>query len=108
MASVADIARDSGRPFLESHRWIRFELDVSGMPWLFWEQLGEAKSKCLHIERHRSRRGVSEELSSLYLAKGALATTAIEGNTPSEEQALQAVEGQLKLRGDLRGGKAKA
>ncbi len=97
MASAADIARDSGRTFLDSHSWVRFELDLSEMPWLFWEQLGEAKSKCLHIETTPIPPGVSAELSSIYLAKGALATTAIEGNTLNEEQALLAVEGQLRL-----------
>ena len=97
MASAADIAKDSRRAFLESHGWISFELNLREMPWLFWEQLGEAKSKCLHIERTPIPPGISQELSSLYLAKGALASTAIEGNTLSEEQALQAVEGQLRL-----------
>jgi Fic family protein len=67
------------------------------MPWQFWEQIGEAKSKCLHIETTPIPPGVSRELSSLYLAKGALATTAIEGNTLNEEQALLAIEGQLRL-----------
>jgi cell filamentation protein, protein adenylyltransferase len=67
------------------------------MPWLFWEQLGEAKSKCLHIETTPIPPSVSNRLSSLYLAKGALATTAIEGNTLNEEQSLEAVEGQLEL-----------
>ena len=36
-------------------------------------------------------------MSALYLAKGALATTAIEGNTLTEAQALEAVQGQLRL-----------
>jgi Fic family protein len=97
LASAADIAADSERAFLESHRWIRFELDLREMPWLFWEQIGEARSKCLHIETTPIPPGVAAELSSLYLAKGALATTAIEGNTLSEEQALEATEGQLRL-----------
>jgi Fic family protein len=67
------------------------------MPWQFWELIGEAKSKCVHIETTPIPPGVSNELSSLYLAKGALATTAIEGNTLNEKQALQAIKGQLRL-----------
>lgn len=37
------------------------------------------------------------ELHQLFLARGVLATTAIEGNTLSEDEALQAVEGVLEL-----------
>ena len=40
---------------------------------------------------------VSKTIHQLYLAKGALATTAIEGNTLSEEEALAAVAGSLDL-----------
>jgi len=36
-------------------------------------------------------------LNAVYLAKGALATTAIEGNTLSEQEALQRVQGKLEL-----------
>ncbi len=82
---------------MESHPWIKFRLDLSQMAWQFWELIGEAKSKCVHIETTPIPPGVSSELASLYLAKGALATTAIEGNTLNEEQALQAIEGQLRL-----------
>jgi hypothetical protein len=97
MARLADIARDSGRDFLGSHPWIRFELDLQGAPWPFWEQIGEARSKCQQIAKTPLPPDVSRELSSLYLAKGGRATTAIEGNTLREEQALAAVRGQLQL-----------
>jgi Fic family protein len=97
MTRPADIARDSRRPFLESHPWIRFEVDLQRVPWRFWEQLGEARSKCRHIATTPLPPAVSQNLSALYLAKGALATTAIEGNTLTEEQALEAVQGQLQL-----------
>jgi Fic family protein len=40
---------------------------------------------------------VAEELHQLYLAKGVLATTAIEGNTLSEEQVLKHLQGELRL-----------
>ncbi len=97
MARPADITRDSKRPFRDSHPWVTFELDLQRVPWLFWEQLGEARSKCRHIATTPLPPAVSQGLSALYLAKGALATTAIEGNTLTEEQALEAVQGQLQL-----------
>jgi cell filamentation protein, protein adenylyltransferase len=40
---------------------------------------------------------VASDLSALFLAKGVHATTAIEGNTLTEEEALDAVRGQLEL-----------
>lgn len=67
------------------------------MPWLFWEQLGEARSKCLHIATSPLPPAMARQLSALYLAKGVHATTAIEGNTLTEEQALELVQGQLEL-----------
>jgi Fic family protein len=39
----------------------------------------------------------ARQLYRIYLAKGALATTAIEGNTLSEEEVLQHLDGKLKL-----------
>jgi Fic family protein len=99
MPSPADISRDSGRRFLQSHPWIRFALDLrdARVPWQFWEQLGEARAKCQQIAKTPLPPAISQRLSTLYLAKGALATTAIEGNMLSEQQALDAVQGQLQL-----------
>lgn len=51
--------------------------------------LGEAASKCEHIAGVPLRPSVAQELHRLYLAKGALATTAIEGNTLTENEVLQ-------------------
>lgn len=59
--------------------------------------LGEAASKCEHIANVPLRPSTAEELNKLYLAKGALATTAIEGNTLSEEEVVQHLEGKLRL-----------
>ena len=59
--------------------------------------LGEARSKVEHVAGSLLKPAVAEQLHLLFLAKGALATTAIEGNTLSEEQALQAVQGTLDL-----------
>jgi Fic family protein len=60
-------------------------------------KLGECQSKCEHIAGVPLIPAVAERLHQLYLAKGSLATTAIEGNTLSEDEALQLIRGDLKL-----------
>lgn len=59
--------------------------------------ISEARSKCEHIANVPLRPATAQELHKLYLAKGALATTAIEGNTLSEEQVLKLLEDDLHL-----------
>jgi Fic family protein len=96
MATQLDINQDN-REYLESHPWITFRLDVSSVPWTFWEQVGEARSKCRHLSKTPLPPELARKMERLYLAKGARATTAIEGNSLSEEQAVAAVEGNLDL-----------
>jgi Fic family protein len=59
--------------------------------------LGECQSKCEHIAGTPLQPSVSDSLHSVYLAKGVAATAAIEGNTLSEEQVRQQIEGKLKV-----------
>jgi Fic family protein len=59
--------------------------------------LGEAQSKCHHVGGVPLLPATAIRLHRLYLAKGALATTAIEGNTLSEEQVLAHLDGRLEL-----------
>jgi Fic family protein len=59
--------------------------------------LGEAASKCEHIAAVPLEPATAERLHRLYLAKGALATTAIEGNTLTEQEVLAHLEGKLQL-----------
>jgi len=59
--------------------------------------LGEAVSKCEHLAGVPLRPATARELNQIYLAKGVLATTAIEGNTLSEEEVRKLLEGELKL-----------
>jgi hypothetical protein len=81
----------------QTHPWISFRFDFSPATPQLWLLLGEAQSKCEHIAGVPLRPNVAKELHQLYLAKGVLATTAIEGNTLSEEQVLKHIQGQLKL-----------
>jgi len=62
-----------------------------------WMLLGEASSKCEHIAGVPLQPKTAERLYQLYLAKGAAATTAIEGNTLTEDEVLKRIEGNLKL-----------
>jgi Fic family protein len=59
--------------------------------------LGEAQSKCEHIAGVPLKPETAEELQRVYLFKGASATTAIEGNTLTEEEARAYVEKKLEL-----------
>lgn len=59
--------------------------------------LGEASSKCEHIAGVPLQPQTAHILHMLYLAKGIGATTAIEGNTLTEEEVLARLEGKLPL-----------
>ncbi len=85
------------REYLKTHPWIAFRLDLEQAPWYLWNHVGEAHSKCRHLARTPLPPLLARKLEQIYLAKGALASTAIEGNSLSEEQALAAVEGDLEL-----------
>ena len=83
------------RAYLGTHPWITFQLNLEKIPHSVWIQLGEAQSKCEHISGVPIKPENAEKLYNIYLAKGVLATAAIEGNTLSEEQALDRIEGKL-------------
>jgi Fic family protein len=85
------------RTFERTHPWIRFELDLRRLPHRVWLLLGEAQSKCEHIAGVPLRPDTALKLHRLFLARGALATTAIEGNTLSEEEALAVIDERLEL-----------
>lgn len=67
------------------HPWITFDLDLARMSPSFWMLLGEARSKCNHLARVPLPKAYADQLHEVSLAKGAHATTAIEGNTLSVE-----------------------
>ena len=85
------------RTFQRTHPWITFRIDLRKATPQLWMLLGEAASKCEHIAGAPLRPSVAENLHRLYLAKGVLATTAIEGNTLTEKEVLQRLDGKLKL-----------
>ena len=85
------------RTYLSTHPWITFDLSLESAPPAFWMAVGECQSKCEHLAGIPLAPEVNEYLHQVYLAKGVAATTAIEGNTLSEEQVLQHIQGKLSV-----------
>jgi Fic family protein len=90
-------SRDGTKAYEKSHPWLTFHVDLKRAGYRLWLFLGEATSKSDHVRRALLRPEMAREMLAVFLVKGALATTAIEGNTLSEEEARQVYEGQLKL-----------
>ncbi len=87
----------SRRKYEETHRWMTFQVDLQRANPALWVLLGESASKIEHIAGVPLKPSVAKELHQVYLAKGVMATTAIEGNTLTEEQVRKAVDGELVL-----------
>jgi len=85
----------SPRRYEESHPWITFHYDPH------FDQtsalLGEAFSKCQHLAGTPLQPGLATRLSSVYLVKGAVATTAIEGNTLTEAEVHELLDHRKQL-----------
>ncbi|UCE66350.1 MAG: Fic family protein [Candidatus Zixiibacteriota bacterium] len=78
--------------FKETHPWLLFQADLSNLAPRTWIQLGECAAKCDQISSVPLRPAVKDELQLVYLAKGIQATTAIEGNTLTEEEVRKIIE----------------
>ena len=85
------------REYEQSHPWLTFGLDLGRAHADLWLLLGEAVSKCEHLAGVPLKPALHEHFNQLFLAKGVLATTAIEGNTLTEDEVLQHIRGTLKL-----------
>ncbi len=85
------------RSYLESHPWITFKAtDINDLEAKTWMLLGEARSKCEHLAGVPLPPDVAKNLYTVALIKGAQATTAIEGNTLTEEQVAGILDGSYK------------
>jgi Fic family protein len=71
--------------------WITFEVELAKMAPQFWMLLGEARSKCDHLANVPMPPHYARELHEVTLSKGAHATTAIEGNTLTEDEVAEIV-----------------
>ncbi len=85
------------RTFERTHPWLSFSANLQNAAPRLWLMLGECQSKCEHIARVPLRPGTAKQLYQMYLAKGVSATTAIEGNTLSEREVREHLEGKLNV-----------
>ena len=83
------------RKYEEQNPWITFSFPA--VKNALWMQLGEAFSKCQHLAGTPLPPGLAIHLSEIYLMKGALASTAIEGNTLTEDEAEKILGSDYKM-----------
>jgi Fic family protein len=85
------------RSYSSSHPWLTFSADLNRLNHLDWMRLGEVISKCQHIAGVPLKPEVQRDLLQMFVSKGAHGTTAIEGNTLTEEEVRKRIDGELPL-----------
>lgn len=75
----------------EQYPFISFEFDTRSLTSGMWLDMGEAMSKCQHLAGVPLKPARAAEMGAVYLARGVQATTAIEGNTLTEDEVKQIV-----------------
>jgi Fic family protein len=85
------------RTYEQTHPWISLQFDLHKAPYRLWLRLGEVVSRCKDMKREPIHPQLAAELRTLFVAKGVLATTAIEGNTLTEEQVKRILDKSLEL-----------
>ena len=74
------------------HPYICFDFNTGMIPGSMWLSIGEAMSKCQHLAGVPLKPGRAGDMASVYLARGVQATTAIEGNTLTDDEVQQIVD----------------
>ena len=83
--------------YQETHPWLTFCFNMADSNAVTWMGLGEVQSKCEHLAGVPLDPEVAKRMHVLYLAKGVMGTTAIEGNTLNEQEVEKRIRGELKL-----------
>jgi len=83
--------------YTRTHPWISFKLNLDHADMGIWTLAGEAKAKCEQIAALPLKPAIADRLAGIYLTKGVKGTTAIEGNSLTEEQVRKRIEGKLTL-----------
>jgi Fic family protein len=82
---------DTKREYMDRHSHINFQFDINCLPARVWQLLGQIEAKCDQISGIPLSPKIADRMYLVYLAKGAQATVAIEGNTLTEAEVQQLV-----------------
>lgn len=85
------------RTYERTYPWITFKHDLGRLPHETWLLLGQAVAKCTHIATAPARPDFAARFYEVYLARGAQATTAIEGNSLTEKQVEAILRDKIRL-----------
>ncbi len=81
---------------MSTHPFIKFPPELGEFPARVWLLLGEIQARIDHIKNLPIPSDESNLLRHMYLTKGVHSTTAIEGNSFSEEEVARIIEGKLQ------------
>ena len=84
-------------PYRETHPWLTFTFGINDLGSREWLSIGKAEADCARLTGTPLLPDVADRLERIYLSKGAHGTTAIEGNTLTEEQVTSIIDGRLWL-----------
>lgn len=84
------------REYERTHPWLKFSADLRSLSTGAWVKLGECQSKCEHIRDAPILPDTAKEFLQVSLIKGVVATTAIEGNTLTEKEVKDYLEGKMQ------------
>ena len=85
---------DNKRIYLTTHSFINYSLNLQEVSYKLWMLLGAVEAKCKYLAGIPLRPEKQSELNQISLRKGIRATTAIEGNTLSEEEVEKVYRGE--------------
>ncbi len=85
------------RRYINTHPWITFSFRTDRVTPRTWVLLGEAASKCEHLAGSAMPPSFAEGLNRISLERGAYGTTSIEGNTLTEAEVRDIVEGRASI-----------
>ncbi len=88
------------RPYERSHPWLTFTIHpyMSKAPGKMWWLLGRICGLIENMGQTPLRPDLARDLHMVYMVKGAQATTAIEGNTLTEQQVREVIEKNTTLK----------
>ena len=82
--------------YLSSHPWLDFRFDMGVLTSHAWRLIGRAETACKQISTTPFDPARAAEMNLVYLTKGVLGSTHIEGNSLSEDEIRRIIDGTSK------------